>query len=129
MIRSLFIITLCIGQLGIPFVQVVAWVGMISSYSLTESSFEKAISLTFDGEHPCDLCQAVTKLSTDSSTKSTPGQQAKRIYIQPWLSLLPTPYQWDVKYQDEALSVLHPSVNEELFCQYYIEVDTPPPTA
>ena len=38
--------------------QSVAWVGMIITYSQT-STLSEAISMTFDGEHPCRMCIAV----------------------------------------------------------------------
>lgn len=38
--------------------QSVAWVGMIITYSQT-STFSEAVSMTFDGEHPCRMCLVV----------------------------------------------------------------------
>ena len=38
--------------------QSVAWVGMVVSYSQS-APLTEAISMTFDGEHPCKLCIAV----------------------------------------------------------------------
>lgn len=38
--------------------QSVAWVGMIITYSQT-TSLTEAISMTFDGEHPCRMCLVV----------------------------------------------------------------------
>lgn len=38
--------------------QSVAWVGMIVTYSQT-STLSEAISMTFDGEHPCRMCLVV----------------------------------------------------------------------
>ena len=38
--------------------QTVAWTGMIISYS-HGNSFQEAIRLTFDGQHPCCLCKAI----------------------------------------------------------------------
>lgn len=35
--------------------QVMAWTGMVISYS-RDASLAEALSLTFDGEHPCALC-------------------------------------------------------------------------
>lgn len=40
--------------------QSVAWAGMLVSFAQTETVVV-AIEKTFDGEHPCDLCQAVQK--------------------------------------------------------------------
>lgn len=38
--------------------QTVAWVGMVVSYS-RDNSIQDAISMTFDGEHPCRMCKVV----------------------------------------------------------------------
>ena len=40
--------------------QSVAWVGMLISYSQS-GSVASAIEKTFDGSHPCPLCQAIKK--------------------------------------------------------------------
>ncbi len=49
--------------------QSVAWVGMIVSYS-QDAPLIEAISMTFDGEHPCKLCKVVEegKQSTEKQT-------------------------------------------------------------
>ncbi|MDB6075672.1 MAG: hypothetical protein JWO89_3312 [Verrucomicrobiaceae bacterium] len=41
--------------------QSAAWVGMAVSYSLHEGSVTEGLSKTFDGQHPCALCDVVTK--------------------------------------------------------------------
>jgi hypothetical protein len=38
--------------------QVVAWTGMVITYS-RDASFGEAVRMTFDGEHPCQLCHEV----------------------------------------------------------------------
>jgi hypothetical protein len=38
--------------------QSVAWVGMIVEYS-GQGSFERAVTNTFDGQHPCPICKLV----------------------------------------------------------------------
>jgi hypothetical protein len=38
--------------------QSVAWVGMMADYS-RDHSLGEAVSMTFDGQHPCALCLAV----------------------------------------------------------------------
>lgn len=40
------------------FLQSVAWMGMIVSYS-KDASFAEAVSKTFDGKHPCTLCKTI----------------------------------------------------------------------
>jgi len=52
------------------FLQVVAWAGMLISYSQT-SGFIAGVSATFDGKHPCPLCLVVQKGRQDEQ-KSSP---------------------------------------------------------
>jgi hypothetical protein len=40
------------------FLQSVAWVGMVVSYS-QDAPFKEALAKTFDGKHPCPLCKAI----------------------------------------------------------------------
>jgi hypothetical protein len=40
--------------------QTVAWTGMVISYS-QRASLHEAIAKTFDGKHPCALCNAIQK--------------------------------------------------------------------
>ena len=48
-------------SLGLPwaFLQTLAWTGMFVG-NLTTSSVSAALQRTFDGEHPCALCKAIT---------------------------------------------------------------------
>ncbi len=51
--------------------QSVAWVNMVRDYS-QETSLTKALSQTFDGQHPCELCRFIqsTKTSEDNHSKT-----------------------------------------------------------
>ena len=40
--------------------QVVAWTGMVVTYSQT-ASMPEAVAKTFDGQHPCKLCKGIAK--------------------------------------------------------------------
>lgn len=53
-------VLLLVLTLGLQWVllQTIAWTGMIISYS-QENSFSEALSMTFDGAHPCCLCKAI----------------------------------------------------------------------
>ena len=42
------------------FFQSLAWVGMLVSYS-QEATITEALVKTFDGKHPCALCQEIVK--------------------------------------------------------------------
>lgn len=48
----------CTLHLHLPALQVVAWGGMLIRYS-QEAPLREAVSKTFDGEHPCELCLAI----------------------------------------------------------------------
>ncbi len=39
--------------------QSVAWLGMVVTYAQEDSSLAGAVAKTFDGQHPCDLCEVV----------------------------------------------------------------------
>jgi hypothetical protein len=40
--------------------QAVAWTGMIATYSRS-ATFAQALEKTFDGQHPCKLCQEIAQ--------------------------------------------------------------------
>jgi hypothetical protein len=52
----LMLIFLVGGHWGM--LQVMAWTGMVISYS-RDASFAEALSMTFDGEHPCAFCHEI----------------------------------------------------------------------
>ncbi|NDE85322.1 MAG: hypothetical protein EB056_04760 [Verrucomicrobia bacterium] len=43
--------------------QTVAWTKMVMDYS-KQSSVQQALSETFDGEHPCELCKQISRART-----------------------------------------------------------------
>jgi hypothetical protein len=57
-----------------PLLQSVAWVNMLFSYTRTEG-LVTAVSKTFDGEHPCDICLLVKK--GKESEREQPQQISK----------------------------------------------------
>lgn len=54
------VVLLLVLSLGLhwAFLQTVAWTGMLVSYA-QQGTFTEAVSKTFDGEHPCKMCQFV----------------------------------------------------------------------
>jgi len=50
------------------FLQGVAWTGMLIKYS--DSGLVGAVSMTFDGEHPCDLCNKIEQSKADQKEQS-----------------------------------------------------------
>ncbi len=50
--------------------QTVAWTGMVISYS-QRGPLQEAISMTFDGKHPCALCKAIQKGRADEQKRDS----------------------------------------------------------
>ncbi len=59
--KWLMVLSLC-AAIGLHWaaLQSIAWVGMLISYSHS-ASVATAVSETFDGQHPCPLCNAIHK--------------------------------------------------------------------
>jgi len=59
---KLFIALALASSIGLhwAFLQVVAWTGMVISYS-QDRPVTEAVSDTFDGHHPCKLCKQIAK--------------------------------------------------------------------
>lgn len=57
--RMLLVIALA-SSIGLhwAFLQVVAWTGMVVTYSQT-APVSQAVAKTFDGQHPCKLCKEI----------------------------------------------------------------------
>ena len=53
--------------------QSAAWVGMAVAYSVECGSVVQGLSDTFDGEHPCPLCQAVSEGVKDGPATDSPA--------------------------------------------------------
>lgn len=51
--------------------QSVAWMGMVIDYTKQTSSLSVAIEKTFDGAHPCQLCETVTKGRSEEQKNET----------------------------------------------------------
>lgn len=49
------------GSIGLPWMllQTVAWTTMLAN-NLRTDSFSEAVTKTFDGQHPCPLCKAIS---------------------------------------------------------------------
>ena len=62
MLRPVKIVTvlLLVLTLGLHWalLQTVAWTGMIIAYS-QDNPLREAVSMTFDGQHPCGMCKAI----------------------------------------------------------------------
>jgi hypothetical protein len=75
-IAALFAAMLGVGPLGL--MQVVAWGGMLWSYSLKEQSLARGVSKTFDGEHPCSMCKKIGEVSKEEQKQPAASTTAAR---------------------------------------------------
>ena len=64
-IKSITVLALVL-TLGLHWalLQTVAWTGMVINYSQA-NPFPEAVSMTFDGEHPCRLCKVIKQGRTE----------------------------------------------------------------
>lgn len=62
--------------------QSLAWANMLVGFSRTES-FSQAAKKTFDGEHPCPLCKAVSKSRQQEEKKPLVKAEAKMDMLLP----------------------------------------------
>ncbi len=56
-----------VGQLGLGALQVTAWSAMLVGYTQSTGSVTEAISKTFDGQHPCNMCEEVKELASEQT--------------------------------------------------------------
>lgn len=63
--------------------QGVAWTRMAVAFSHTDS-VSTALKKTFDGKHPCNLCQEIRKHQDTDREKPTPAQVVFEIKVSPF---------------------------------------------
>ncbi len=76
------------ANLHLPALQVVAWTGMIISYS-KDRTLADAVSMTFDGEHPCPMCKSIKKQQSERTEKINGIAQAPRL-----IAIVDVPLRW-----------------------------------
>ncbi len=60
--------------------QTVAWASMIASRAASDS-FAFAVETTFDGQHPCPICLAISQHKAHDDDKRAPEQPTKKMKI------------------------------------------------
>ena len=60
--------------------QSVAWTKMLATHS-SQSQFSEALSKTFDGQHPCDLCQIIAKVKNQEPKTSIEKLQPQPVSL------------------------------------------------
>ncbi len=59
--------------------QVVAWAGMLVSYTQADGSLLAGAKKTFDGEHPCTMCDSIKTAKEKEQSKPVTLVSAKKI--------------------------------------------------
>jgi hypothetical protein len=62
------------------FFQSVAWVGMVITYS-QEGTLTQAIVKTFDGKHPCSLCNQIAKAQKSQKKSGSGTFEVKKLGV------------------------------------------------
>lgn len=87
----LLMIFLLSQNIHLPVIQVVGWAGMLVSYSRAYS-FRDALTMTFDGQHPCPLCKFVESQNVADKKEITACEFAiDRTYLRPGSLCVPEP--------------------------------------
>jgi hypothetical protein len=63
-------------------VQGAAWVSMIVSYS-QEATISESLTMTFDGNHPCKLCEAAQRGESTQKKQNTDNPPVKYVLAAP----------------------------------------------
>jgi len=64
-----------VGQLGLGALQVTAWSAMMVGYTQQTGSVQEALSMTFDGAHPCSMCQEVKELASGQQQEKNQAER------------------------------------------------------
>lgn len=75
--KAVLIVTLA-SSIGLhwAFLQSLAWLGMVVTYS-RDASITEAVAKTLDGRHPCALCKEIAKGKKSESKSELPAQVKK----------------------------------------------------
>ena len=91
-----------VGGLHWLAMQTMAWTGMLVKRS-QETTVVEAVRTTFDGDHPCALCQAVQNgHQREQESDNTVALEAvlKLNFLRPGVVTVPAPSAADVDYRD-----------------------------
>ena len=75
-VRLAMVLMACVS-IGMPWgvVQGIAWARMLVTFA-GETSLMQAVEMTFDGEHPCELCQMARKAQNKPAPQSPTPEKA-----------------------------------------------------
>jgi hypothetical protein len=86
------------------FLQVVAWTGMVVTYSQS-ASVPEAVAKTFDGQHPCKLCKEIAnakKSEQKNEYKFEPGKFEFRFVASVFIFQAPSSFWLTSETDDDA---------------------------
>jgi hypothetical protein len=71
--------------------QTVAWAGMLWNYTQAEGSLLSGVKKTFDGEHPCTMCDSIKTAKEKEQSKPVTLVSTKKIeaFPAPLCAMLP----------------------------------------
>ena len=88
--KSLLAFTACLYLSGshLAFLQLVAWSGMLVSYS-AESGLAEGMRDTFSGEKPCSMCKAIATVRSQETSGEESVPALPRVTDKLWTEMLP----------------------------------------
>jgi hypothetical protein len=89
------------------FLQSVAWVGMVVTYS-QDRPLGEALARTFDGSHPCALCKEIAKGRQTEKKPESPSVLKKSEFSYAGTAWVFTPpsFYWETSWPQESWAVL-----------------------
>jgi len=104
--RVLLVVAMC-ASVGLHWaaLQTLAWSQMLVSFS-RQATISDAVKMTFDGHHPCSLCQVVKKGQSEQKKNDYVHRPAKWDAVVQVRELLPSPRVQAWSYPDEISRVL-----------------------
>jgi hypothetical protein len=98
--------------------QTTAWVQMVVQYSSSDG-FEAAFSKTFDGQHPCELCNKIAQKKATEKKQLVQSAFGKTNLLaqENYLTLHPPTLFWPLRAAEDA------------FCKASHKPQVPPPRA
>jgi len=92
LVRWLLVLALSLS-IGLQWavVQGAAWVGMIVSYS-NEATIAQTLAKTFDGKHPCKLCEAAQRGESTQKKQDADSPPVKLVLAAPEVEPFVVPY-------------------------------------
>ncbi len=81
--------------------QCVAWVNMLHEYSQVVP-FSEAVSMTFSGQYPCEMCKAIADKKNSEQQKSFAFQKYDKKFFPPLALAVAPPGDAPLQYPDRA---------------------------